>query len=139
LALPFFEVTRTGEVLSRLTTDTTLVQAIAGVNLSITLHSIVTLIGALVMLTLTSPKLTGTILLVIPLVLVPVLVFGRRVRRLARETQDRVADASGLAGESIGAIQAVQTFTRERHQARRFHDLVERAFDTVRRRIRIVR
>jgi len=133
----FFEVTRTGEVLSRLTTDTTLVQSIAGVNLSITLRSIVTLVGALVMLTLTSPKLTGIILLVIPLVLVPVLVFGRRVRHLARETQDRVADASGLAGESIGAIQAVQAFTLERHQAQRFHDLVERAFDTARRRIRM--
>ena len=133
----FFEVTRSGEVLSRLTTDTTLVQSIAGVNLSITLRSIVTLIGALAMLTLTSPKLTGVILLVIPVVLVPVLVFGRRVRRLSRETQDRVADASGLAGETIGAIQAVQAFTLEAHQAGRFHDSVERAFATAQHRIRM--
>jgi len=131
----FFEVTRTGEVLSRLTTDTTLVQSIAGVNLSITLRGIVTLIGALVMLTLTSPKLTGVILLVIPLVLVPVLVFGRRVRHLARETQDRVADASAMAGETIAAIQAVQAFTLEAHQSRRFHDSVERAFETAQHRI----
>ncbi len=133
----FFEVTRTGEVLSRLTTDTTLVQSIAGVNLSITLRSIVTLTGALVMLALTSPRLTGIILLVIPLVLVPVLVFGRRVQRLARETQDRVADASGLAGESISAIQAVQAFTLEAHQAQRFHGSVEHAFETAQRRIRM--
>ena len=133
----FFEVTRSGEVLSRLTTDTTLVQSIAGVNLSITLRSIVTLAGALVMLTLTSPQLTGIILLVIPVVLVPVLVFGRRVRHLTRETQTRVADASGLAGESIAAIQAVQAFTLESHQARRFHDCVERAFESARHRIRV--
>ena len=133
----FFEVTRSGEVLSRLTTDTTLVQSIAGVNLSITLRGIVTLVGALVMLTLTSPRLTGIILLVIPLVLVPVLVFGRRVRRLTREAQDRLADASGLAGESIGAIQAVQAFTLETHQAERFHDSVERAFVSAQHRIRM--
>jgi ATP-binding cassette subfamily B protein len=133
----FFEVTSSGEILSRLTTDTTLVQSIAGVNLSITLRSIVTLIGALVMLTLTSAKLTGIILLVIPLVLVPVLVFGRRVRRLSRDTQDRVADASGMAGETIGAIQAVQAFSLEAHQARRFHDSVERAFATAQHRIRL--
>lgn len=133
----FFEVTRSGEVLSRLTTDTTLVQSIAGVNLSITLRSVVTLLGALVMLTLTSAKLTGIILLVIPLVLVPVLVFGRRVRRLSRETQDRVASASGMAGETIGAIEAVQAFALEAHQARRFHDAVERAFEAAQHRIRL--
>ena len=133
----FFEATRTGEVLSRLTTDTTLVQSIAGVNLSITLRGIVILVGALVMLTLTSAKLTGIILLVIPMVLIPVLVFGRRVRRLTRETQDRIAQASGLAGESLAAIQAVQAFTLENHQARRFHDSVERAFDSARQRIRL--
>ncbi|MFT5174632.1 MAG: ATP-binding cassette subfamily B protein [Gammaproteobacteria bacterium] len=133
----FFEVTRSGEVQSRLTTDTTLVQSIAGVNLSITLRSVVTLLGALVMLTLTSAKLTGIILLVIPLVLVPVLVFGRRVRRLSRETQDRVASASGMAGETIGAIEAVQAFALEAHQARRFHDAVERAFEAAQHRIRL--
>ena len=132
----FFEVTRSGEVLSRLTTDTTLVQAIAGVNLSITLRSAVTLLGGLAMLAVTSAELTGTIVLVIPLVLVPVLVFGRRVRRLTRETQDRVADASGIAGETLPAIHAVQAFTLEEHQARRFAGAVNLAFDAAVRRIR---
>jgi ATP-binding cassette subfamily B protein len=132
----FFEITRSGEVLSRLTTDTTLVQAIAGVNLSITLRSAVTLVGGLVMLAVTSAQLTAIIVLVIPLVLVPVLVFGRRVRRLTRETQDRIADASGIAGETLPAIHAVQAFTLEAYQARRFAGAVERAFDAAVRRIR---
>jgi ATP-binding cassette subfamily B protein len=132
----FFEITRSGEVLSRLTTDTTLVQAIAGVNLSITLRSAVTLVGGLVMLAVTSAQLTAIMVLVIPLVLVPVLVFGRRVRRLTRETQDRIADASGIAGETLPAIHAVQAFTLEAYQARRFAGAVERAFDAAVRRIR---
>ena len=132
----FFEVTRSGEVLSRLTTDTTLVQAIAGVNLSITLRSILTLTGGLVMLAVTSPELTGVILLLMPLVLVPVLGFGRRVRRLTRDTQDRVADASGIAGETLSAIQAVQAFTLEEHQSRRFGAAVNQAFHSAVRRIR---
>jgi ATP-binding cassette subfamily B protein len=132
----FFELTRSGEILSRLTTDTTLVQAIAGVNLSITLRSALTLVGGLVMLAVTSAELTGVILLVMPLVLVPVLAFGRRVRRLTRDTQDRVADASGIAGETLSAIQAVQAFTLERHQSERFNAAVGRAFETAVRRIR---
>ena len=132
----FFEVTRAGEVLSRLTTDTTLVQSIAGVNLSITLRSAVTLGGGLVMLAVTSAELTGIILLVIPLVLVPVLVFGRRVRELTRETQDRIADASGIAGETLPAIHAVQAFTLEEHQSRRFASAVNLAFAAAVRRIR---
>ena len=132
----FFEVTRAGEVLSRLTTDTTLVQSIDGVNLSITLRSAVTLGGGLVMLAVTSAELTGIILLVIPLVLVPVLVFGRRVRELTRETQDRIADASGIAGETLPAIHAVQAFTLEEHQSRRFASAVNLAFAAAVRRIR---
>ena len=132
----FFEVTRSGEVLSRLTTDTTLVQAVAGVNLSITLRSLLVVVGGLAMLAVTSASLTGVILLVIPLVLVPVLVFGRRVRKLTRETQDRVADASGIAGETLSAIQAVQAFNLESHQAARFDDAVMRALDAAVRRIR---
>jgi len=93
----FFEVTRTGEVLSRLTADTTLVQSIAGVNLSIALRSAISLIGSLVMLAITSLKLTGLILVLIPVVLVPMIALGRRVRTLSRTSQDRVADTSGLA------------------------------------------
>ncbi len=136
LSPTFFEVTRTGEVLSRLTNDTTLVQSVAGVNLSITLRSLVTLAGGLVMLAFTSARLTGFILVLIPAVLVPLLVYGRRVRRLTRATQDRVADASGLAGETLNAIQTVQAFTLERQAAARFDEAVTTSFETAVRRIR---
>jgi ATP-binding cassette subfamily B protein len=136
LSPTFFEVTRSGEVLSRLTTDTTLVQSIAGVNLSITLRSAVTLTGGLVMLAVTSVQLAGTILLLIPLVLVPVLMFGRRVRHLARTTQDRIAEASGIAGETLNAIQTVQAFTLESYQVERFGAAVSSSFDAAVRRIR---
>lgn len=136
LSPTFFEVTRSGEVLSRLTTDTTLVQSIAGVNLSITLRSAVTLSGGLVMLAVTNARLTGIILLLIPMVLVPVLAFGRRVRHLTRTTQDRIAEASGIAGETLNAIQTVQAFTLESYQAERFGAAVSSSFDAAVRRIR---
>ena len=116
----FYEVTRTGEVLSRLTTDTTLVQAIAGVNLSIVLRSTLSLVGALVMLGLTSARLMGVILVLIPVVVVPLIVIGRRVRGLSRASQDRIADTSGLADETLNAIQTVQAFTLEEIQSRRY-------------------
>jgi ATP-binding cassette subfamily B protein len=96
----FFEVTRIGEVLSRLTADTTLVQSIAGVNLSITLRSTLSLVGSLVMLAVTSAKLTAMLVVLIPLVIVPLIVLGRRVRRLSRTSQDRIADTSGVADET---------------------------------------
>jgi ATP-binding cassette subfamily B protein len=121
----FFEVTRTGEVLSRLTADTTLVQAISGVNLSIILRSLLNLIGSLVMLALTSARLTGVILLLILLVIVPILIVGRRVRRLSRATQDRIADTSSLVDETLNAIQTVQAFTLEELQGRRYAAAVE--------------
>jgi ATP-binding cassette subfamily B protein len=133
----FFEVTRTGEVLSRLTTDTTLVQSIAGVNLSITLRSTITIVGSLVMLAITSLKLTGLILVLIPLILGPLLTLGRRVRRLSRASQDRIADTSGLAGESLTAIQTVQAFTLEDVHARRFGLAVEDSFRAAVRRTRV--
>jgi len=133
----FFEVTQTGEVLSRLTTDTTLIQSIAGVNLSITLRSTLNLIGGLVMLAVTSVKLTGMILVLVPLVIVPLLVVGRRVRRLSRDSQDRVADSSGLAGETLNAIQIVQAFTMEELQSARYAASVESAFRTAVKRTRV--
>ena len=136
LSPTFFEVTRTGEVLSRLTADTTLVQSVAGVNLSITLRSLVTFSGGLTMLAVTSPRLTAVILLLIPAVLLPLLVYGRRVRRLTRTTQDRVADASGLASETLNAIQTVQAFTLESHLVTRFGDAVTSSFEAAVRRIR---
>jgi ATP-binding cassette subfamily B protein len=130
----FFEVTRIGEVLSRLTADATLVQSIAGVNLSITLRSAVSLVGSLVMLAITSTRLTGMIVLLIPVVIAPLVLLGRRVRRLSRASQDRVADTSGIADETLNAIQTVQAFTLEDVNARRFGAAVEASFEAAVRR-----
>jgi ATP-binding cassette, subfamily B, bacterial len=124
----FFETTRVGEVLSRLTTDTTLVQAVSGVNLSMILRSTLSLVGALVLLTLTSARLTGIILVLVPVVVAPLILIARRVRRLSRDSQDRIADTSGLAGETLSAIQTVQAFTLEDLQAERYREAVEESF-----------
>ena len=132
----FFEVTRTGEILSRLTADTTLIQTVVGSSLSIALRSFVTLLGALVMLAVTSPRLTMMIVLLVPAVVVPIVLIGRRVRRLSRDTQDRIADASALAGEVLNAMPLVQAFTLERLHGDRFEDAVERSFVTAKRRVR---
>jgi ATP-binding cassette subfamily B protein len=133
----FFEVTKTGEVLSRLTTDTSLIQSLSGVGLSILLRSTVSFVGSLVLLLLTSLKLALIIFALIPAVLVPMLLFGRRVRRLSRASQDRVADTSGLAGETLNAIQTVQAFTLEDLQQRRYDSAVEDTFRTGIRRMRV--
>jgi len=135
--MSFFEVTRTGEVLSRLTTDTTLVQSISGVGLSITLRSALNLLGALVLMGMSSPKLMGVIVVLIPVILLPLFAVGRRVRRLSRDSQDRVADSSGMAGETLGAMQTVQAFTLETLQAQRFTAAVEASFATAVKRNRV--
>ena len=133
----FFEVTKTGEVLSRLTTDTTLIQSISGAGLSIALRATLNLFGAVVMLAVTSPQLAGMILLLLPLVIVPIILIGRRVRTLSRASQDRIADSSGLAGETLNAISTVQAFTLERLQSARFGESVMAAFETAVQRIRV--
>jgi len=133
----FFEVTRTGEVLSRLTADTTLVQSISGVGISITLRSAITLLGSLILLVTTSPMLTLMIVVLMPLIVGPLIILGRRVRRLSRDSQDRVADASALAGETINAVQTVQAFNLEALHTRRFGEAVAHSFDVAVRRIRI--
>jgi ATP-binding cassette subfamily B protein len=124
----FFEVTQTGEVLSRLTTDTTLIQSIAGTGVAIALRNLIQLSGSLVMLAITSPRLMGMILLLIPAVVVPLIVIGRKVRGLSRTAQDKVATTSGLAGETLNAVQMVQAFTLEDFQVRRFGDAVQASF-----------
>jgi ATP-binding cassette, subfamily B, bacterial len=124
----FFEVTRTGEVLSRLTTDTTLVQSIAGSGLSIALRSSINLVGALVLLAFTNLKLLGLILIAMPVVIVPLIVLGRRLRKLSRTSQDKIADTSGLAGETLNAIQTVQAFTLEDLHSKRYDEAVEASF-----------
>lgn len=133
----FFEVTRTGEVLSRLTTDTTLVQSISGVSLSIALRASITFIGALILLLITSAQLAGYMLLLIPVVIVPLIAVGRRIRSLSRTAQDKIADTSGLAGETLNAIQTVQAFTLESLQSGRFSAAVEDSFDAGIRRTKV--
>ncbi len=133
----FFEVTKTGEVLSRLTTDTTLIQSLSGAGISIVLRASLNLVGAITMMIITSPRLAGMILLLLPLVIVPVIVIGRRVRKLSRDSQDRVADTSGLAGETLNAVSTVQAFTMEGEQSARFGDAVRAAFEAAVRRVRV--
>lgn len=133
----FFEVTRTGEVLSRLTTDTTLVQTVFGAGMSIALRSLFSVTGCLIMLFVTSPKLTLMIIVLIPVVVVPILVYSRKVRRLSRANQDRIADSTSIADESLNAMHVIQAFTLERFLGERFSDSVEETFKTARQRLRV--
>ena len=132
----FFEVTRSGEILSRLSADTTLIQTVVGSSLSIALRSFVTLSGGLVMLTVTNPKLTAMIVLLVPVIVFPIMFIGRRIRNLSRDTQDRVADTSALAGEVLNAMQVVQAFTLEKFFGQRYDRAIEVSFRTALRRIR---
>jgi ATP-binding cassette, subfamily B, bacterial len=132
----FFETTQTGEVLSRLTTDTTLVQTVVGSQLSLGLRNMVMGIGALGMLVWTNPYVMTQVLLIIVLVVLPSMWFGRRVRRLSRASQDRVADSSAIAAEVLNAIPVVQSYTAEAREAARFDTATENAFRTGVRRTR---
>ncbi|MCX7221292.1 MAG: ABC transporter transmembrane domain-containing protein [Burkholderiales bacterium] len=132
----FFETTRTGEVLSRLTTDTTLIQAVVGTSISMALRNMLLFIGGLVMLFVTSVKLSSIIIVLLTAVVLPIVYFGRRVRKLSRDSQDRIADASAMAGEILNAMPTVQAFTHEKIEAERFSSSVENAFGTAMRRIR---
>ena len=137
LSPAFFEITRTGEILSRLTTDTTVLQVVIGATASMALRNVLLLIGGTVLLAVTSPKLTGLVFLIVPVVIVPIVVFGRLVRRLSRATQDRVAEVGAHIEESVGAVRTVQAFTHEALERRRFADRVEDAFATAIRRVRV--
>ena len=130
LSPSFFEVTKTGEILSRLTTDTTLIQTVVGSTVSMALRNVLLFIGAAAMLLVTSPRLTGLVVLVIPLVLLPILVLGRRLRRLSRASQDRVADVGAHVEESISAVRTVQAFGHEGMDIVDFSMRVEEAFRT---------
>jgi ATP-binding cassette subfamily B protein len=132
----FFETTQTGEVLSRLTTDTTLVQTVVGSSFSMGLRSAVMGLGALGMLIWTNPLIMLQVLGVLLLVVAPSVWFGRRVRRLSRASQDRVADSSAIAAEVLNAIPVVQGYTAETRETQRFNSATEMAFGTARRRIR---
>jgi ATP-binding cassette subfamily B protein len=132
----FFETTQTGEVLSRITTDTTLIQSVVGTSISLALRNTLLFAGGLAMLFVTSAKLSSIILALLVLVIVPIVLFGRRVRTLSRDSQDRIADASAMAGEILNAMPTVQAFTHEHIESARFGKSVESAFQTAMRRIR---
>ncbi|WP_294624264.1 ABC transporter transmembrane domain-containing protein [uncultured Roseovarius sp.] len=135
LSPAFYEKIMTGEVLSRITTDTTLILSVIGSSVSIALRNLLIFIGGLVLMLFTSAKLTGMVLLIVPLIIVPILTLGRRLRKLSRENQDWIANSSGNASEALLSVQTVQAFTHEAQSRARFADVTEKSFDAARRRI----
>jgi len=135
LSPAFFETTRTGEILTRLTSDTTLIQTVVGSSISQWLRNALMFVGALAMLVASSPKLASIVLVLVPCVLVPIILFGRREKRLSRTAQDRIADVGAYAEETINAIRTVQAFTHEAVDRRRFADHVAAALGSAQKRI----
>ncbi|HTT85572.1 MAG TPA: ABC transporter transmembrane domain-containing protein, partial [Rhizomicrobium sp.] len=132
----FFEITRTGEVLSRLTADTTLIQTVLGSSVSIALRNALMFVGGLGLMFATSVKLTAIVLAAVLFVLLPLILFGRWVRTLSRRSQDRIADTSARASETINAVQTVQAFTQENAERQRFGHAVEQSFNVAIQRTR---
>jgi ATP-binding cassette subfamily B protein len=135
LDVGFYESTRVGELTSRLGTDTELVQTLVGSGISVALRSAVMLIGSAAAMAWTSPRLAGLTALVIPAVMLPILIFGRRVQKLSRTSQDRLADAAAVANETLNAAQAVKAYAREPVESRRYANAIALALATARRRI----
>ena len=133
----YFEKLMTGEVLSRITTDTTLILSVIGSSASWLLRNMLMMSGGLVMMLWTSPKLTGLVLLIVPLILGPILTLGRKLRGLSRQNQDWIAASSGKASESLLSVQTVQAFTHEARSGAEFSDVTEKAFDSARARIKV--
>ncbi|NBT29825.1 MAG: hypothetical protein EBT18_10150 [Gammaproteobacteria bacterium] len=131
----FYENILTGEVLSRITTDTTLILSVIGSSVSVALRNFLILIGGLALLMLTSAKLTGLVLLIVPAVIIPIVVLGRRLRTLGRENQDWIANSSGSASEALLSVQTVQAFTQETVTRAKFSDVTEKSFASAARRI----
>lgn len=133
----YFETLQTGEVLSRLTSDTTLVQSLVGSSISIALRSLVMLLGGMTMMLVTSAWLAGVMIALLLLIVLPLWALGRRVRKMSRASQDKVADTSAMAGEVLNAITTVQAFVRETHEQKRFDSAVETAFSEAKKRIKM--
>ena len=131
----FYEKILTGEVLSRITTDTTLILSVIGSSISVALRNVLILIGGLALLIFTAPKLAGMVMLVVPAIIIPIVVLGRRLRALSRENQDWIANSSGRASETLLSVQTVQAFTHEQPSRRQFSDVTEKSFDAARKRI----
>jgi ATP-binding cassette subfamily B protein len=129
LSAPFFDTARTGEITSRLAADTTQIKSAVGSSVSVALRNLVLFLGSATMMVITSPKLSGYVLIAIPVIVLPLVAFGRAVRRRSRAAQDTLADASAYAAELIGAIRTLQAFTNERLAGSRFSAAVERAFE----------
>lgn len=125
----FFERTKTGEILSRINTDTTLVETVVGSTFSITLRSIVTFIGASIMMIVSSPKLAGMIAIMLPVIVVPIALTGRKIQKLSRIEQDRIADSSALATETINGIAVVQAYAQETKENNKFYSAINKAFE----------
>lgn len=132
----FYESNRSSEIQSRLTADTTLLQSVIGSSLSMALRSLIMLIGGVIFLFFTNVKLTAIVIAALPLVVVPILLFGRRVRALSRQSQDRVADVGSYVGETLGQIKTVQAYNHQQQDKLRFAETAEAAFNTARQRIR---
>jgi len=133
----YYEALMTGEVLSRITTDTTLILSVIGSSASWLLRNMLMMSGGLAMMLWTSPKLTGLVLLIVPLILGPILILGRRLRGLSRENQDWIAASSAKASEGLLSVQTVQAFTHEISTALEFSEVIERAFDSAKARIKV--
>ncbi|VAV88647.1 Efflux ABC transporter, permease/ATP-binding protein [hydrothermal vent metagenome] len=133
----FFERLMTGEILSRITTDTTLILSVISSSVSIALRNLLIFLGGMVLMLLTSAKLTGLVLLIVPLVIVPILVLGRRLRKLSRENQDWIAESSGKASEALLSVQTVQAFTHEDASRREFAAVTEKSYEVARTRITV--
>ena len=131
----YFEMNRSGEINARLTTDTTLLQSIIGSSISMALRSSLTFVGGLVMMLITNPKLALIVLASVPLIIFPMIIYGRRVRKLSRQSQDRVADIGTYAGEIVQNIKIVQSFTHEAEETKAFGLEVEKAFNVAKKRI----
>lgn len=131
----FYEKVLTGEVLSRITTDTTLILSVIGSSVSIALRNMLIFIGGMVLMLLTSAKLAGMVLLIVPAVVVPIIVLGRRLRVLSRENQDWIANSSGNASEALSSVQTVQAFTHEDLSSTEFSDVTEKSYDVAMKRI----
>jgi len=135
LSPAFFERVMTGEVLSRITTDTTVILSVIGSSISIALRNVLLLTGGLALMLLTSAKLTGLVLLIVPVVVVPIIVLGRRLRGLSRENQDWIAASSGNASEALLAVQTVQAYTHETASRSEFGAVTERSFEAAKKRV----
>ena len=133
----FYERLLTGEVLSRITTDTTLILSLIGSSVSVALRNMLMLIGGLVLLMITSAKLTGLVLLIVPAIVVPIVLLGRRLRVLSRENQDWIAASSGAASEALSAVQTVQAFTNEGQTRAAFADVIEKAYRSSQTRVKV--